>query len=96
MDEFLKTFEHAPALAAIVLVVWLFLKFFRWMLESLAGRISEFVDAVKQIQLDNIEARKRSQEVIQENTQVTAQVSLTMRECADSIREALHELRKRI
>jgi hypothetical protein len=87
MDDLLKSFEHAPSLAAIVVVIYLFLKFFKWLMVSHATRTSEFIETLNQVHTDNLDARKLSREVIESNTRETTKVNESLHRTNESVEE---------
>jgi uncharacterized membrane protein YhiD involved in acid resistance len=78
-DLILKTFEHAPSLAAMLLLVWFFLKFLERLLKSHAERTTEFVSTVKDLAHDNSEARERSASQIEKNIAATSENTSTLK-----------------
>lgn len=76
MEELLaKTFEHAPALAAMVVIVYFFLKFTKELLASHAKRTDEFIAEVKAMHLDNQADKRDYREALRDNTIATNQMT---------------------
>lgn len=81
MEQFLTTtFEHAPALAAMVVIVLLFLKFLKQMLDSHAQRTDEFIAAIQDMHKESIAAREQSRLVIERNTAELARNTTVMQD----------------
>ncbi len=81
MEQFLTTtFEHAPALAAMVVIVILFLKFLKQMLELHAKRTDEFIAAIQDMHKESLVAREQSRAVIEHNTAELARNTTVMQD----------------
>jgi len=86
METFEKSLEHAPALVAIIIVVFAFLKFIKFMRLSDDKRTEIFVEAIRQINQENMEARHESRRVIEENTKAAALNTAAMAEMTGVMR----------
>lgn len=70
-----KTFEHAPALAAMVIIVYFFLRFLKEMMASHAKRTDEFIYEVKQMHAENQADKRDYREALRDNTIATNQMT---------------------
>lgn len=82
VETFYKSLEHAPALAAMIIIVLAFLKFTKELLASHAKRTDEFITAVKDMHLVVVELSIRTNdltvkniEALVTNTQATKEVT---------------------
>ena len=83
MEQILeKSFEHAPALVAIVAVVWIFAK-------VLLKLVEQFVSTVKEINRENMEARMESRRVIDANTKAALENTGAMYQMTEVMRTFL-------
>jgi hypothetical protein len=71
MELLNRSLEHAPALAAMVVIVVAFLKFTKALLASHATRTDEFISTVKQINQDNKDDRREHRDTLRDNTRAT-------------------------
>lgn len=88
-----KSLEHAPALAAMVAIVWFFLAFLTKLLAQHSQRTSEFIDTLKEIQLQNLEARNDSRAVIERNTTTQVNAATENMRNTEAIRDMTRALK---
>lgn len=84
-DWITDSFKHAPDLLALVVFLFLFLKFTNKLLESHAKRTDEFIATVKDINSENAEARKQGADIINRNTEAAVRQEISSRAVVDSL-----------
>lgn len=94
MEKLIASLEHAPALVAILITIYLFLKFFRWLLESHAVRTTEFIQTVKDMHLENTQYRLQSLAVIEANTRETTKVNEALNRTSEKLDNMTNTLRE--
>lgn len=86
MDDLLKeAAKQAPALALMVVVVWMFIK-------HLASRDASMRDGYKTMFNEHLDARNESREVIQENTKALRENAETRGQVTEVIRQLKEKL----
>lgn len=93
-ETVLKTLEHAPALLVVVVIVSLFLRFLKQLLDSHAKRTDEFLTTVRDLNADNIEARGHSQAVIEKCTEQMTRVAEVQKQNTDATKEMTEVFRQ--
>jgi len=80
MDTLIKMLEKTPEMAALIILVYLFLK-------AQSESRAEFLTTIKGIQQENSEARRQSREVIKENTTVSMETNKLLGELLGEVKE---------
>ena len=86
-DWITDSFKHAPDLLALVIFLFLFLKFTNKLLESHAKRTDEFIATVKDINSENSDARKQGAEIISRNTEAAVRQEIASRDVVECLKK---------
>lgn len=83
METLQKSLEHAPALAAIIIVVFAFLR-----------RTDDFIKVMRDLNAENMEARQHSRQVIEKCTEEMTRCADSQARCAAATEDMIQVVRE--
>lgn len=89
MEEMIKNaLAHSPEMAALLVIVWMFLK-------HLKCRERSYTAAQSALYEESLEARKHSREVIEKNTEAVGHNNAALHEMTQVMQEFIHNHQNR-
>lgn len=88
-ETLLKTLEHAPALLAIIVILFMVGKHLEKRDEAASERTKEFTSTLRDMHADNVEARQKSQSIIERNSTEAANNTNALRAMTEMMKDFL-------